>query len=56
MDDLQHKTEAPETSAAYLPWHRPVLQRLEISTQTGFGGTSFDDGDGLGLISQDASG
>ncbi len=32
------------------PWHKPLLQRLEISTETKTGGGSTDDGDGLGLV------
>jgi hypothetical protein len=32
------------------PWHRPALQRLEINTETRFGGESFDDGDGLETV------
>jgi hypothetical protein len=56
MENQQDRTPFATSPADQLPWHRPVFQRLEINTETRFGGESFDDGDGLGLIAQDAGG
>ncbi len=53
MESIQDPAQSPAALRDRLTWHRPVLQRLEISTETKNGGTSFDDGDGLGLIIQD---
>jgi hypothetical protein len=50
---MEYQQETMDASAAQLhelPWHRPVMQRLEISTETRFGGGSIDDGNGLGFI------
>jgi hypothetical protein len=49
MEIGQERTEAAFALADRLPWNRPRLQRLEISTETGLRGGSTDDGDGLGF-------
>jgi hypothetical protein len=55
MENTRHILDTPLTPTDHLPWHKPVLQRLEINTETRLRGGSTDDGDSLGLVSGDAS-
>jgi hypothetical protein len=50
MQNPQDRTQSPMPLDDLLAWHRPTMQRLEISTDTRFGGVSTDDGDGFGLV------
>jgi hypothetical protein len=49
MDLTTRTSELQLLTGERQPWHKPAMQRLEISTETRFGGGSIDDGDGLGL-------
>ena len=49
MDFTTPTSEPQRLTGERQPWHKPAIQRLEISTETRFGGGSTDDGDGLGL-------
>jgi hypothetical protein len=49
MDPTTPTSELQLLTGERQPWHKPAIQRLEISTETRLRGGSTDDGDSLGL-------